>query len=207
MPAWAVDTTSRDTLAAELSGGAGVASFPAAAAPANGVSIAEVLRAVYNLAVPSTSTGTTDVDVSAADYTTVGGIAILTITPATGAPLTDVVVDLDLLKATTGLLVVNTTETVQLQVQSKIDGTNWRTIWHWPTAAGTGIAVPDAAQDLDALDDSPGLRIHIGNVGVTQEVRITLQLSAETGGDAEIPYAVHYKGISAPTVTAVAAGC
>lgn len=168
---------------------------------------ADAIGNIRDLLTVNVATGTTDVDVSAADYTTVGGIAILTITPATGAPLSDVVVDLDLLKDTTGLLVVNTTETVQIMVQSKVDGTNWRTVWHWPAASSrTGLAVPDAAQDLDALDDSPGLRIPIGGVGVSQAVRITLQLSAETGGDAEIPYAVYYKAVSAPTVTAVAAG-
>lgn len=168
---------------------------------------ADTQNDIRDLATVGVLTGTTDVDVSAADYTTVGGIAILTITPATGAPLSDVVVDLDLLKATTGLLVVNTTETVQIMMQTKIDGTNWRTVWHWPAASSrTGLAVPDAAQDLDALDDSPGLRIPVGIVGVTQAVRITLELSAETGGDAEIPYAVYYKALSAPTVTAVAAG-
>jgi hypothetical protein len=36
------------TLAAELSGAAGIAAFPAAAAPANDVSLAEVIRAIYD---------------------------------------------------------------------------------------------------------------------------------------------------------------
>lgn len=151
------------------------------------------------------ATGEADVDVSESDYTTVGGIALLTITPATGQPLYDVVIDLDLLKTTTGLLAVNTTETVQLMVQSKIDGTNWRTVQGWPAASSTtGLTVPDAAQDLDALDDSPAHRFVVGNIGPTQEVRITIQLSAETGGDAEIPYVVQYRGAT-PTITAVAA--
>lgn len=153
---------------------------------------------------PNVATGTADIDVSAADYTTVGGIAMLTITPG-NTPLSDVVIDLDLLKDTTGLLVVNSTETVQLMVQTKIDGTNWRTVAHWPSASSTtGLAVPDAAQDLDALDDSPGHRFNIGMVGIDQEVRITITLSAETGGDAEVPYTVYYRGLEA-TVTAVAA--
>ena len=39
----------------DLSGSAGIAAFPSAAAPANGVSIAAALRAVYNLALASTS--------------------------------------------------------------------------------------------------------------------------------------------------------
>lgn len=150
-------------------------------------------------------TGTTDIDVTAADYTTVGGIAILTIAPG-DTHLSDLTIDLDMLKATTGLLVVNTSETVQIMVQSKIDGTNWRTISHWPAASPTtGLAVPDAAQDLDALDDSPARRFYVGNVGINQQVRVTITLSAETGGDCEIPYAVSCRG-GVPTITEVAAG-
>jgi hypothetical protein len=193
---------------ATLDGAAGIASFPTAAAPANAVSMAEVLRAVYNLLVPTTATGTTDVDVSASDYTAGAGVPILTIAPATGFPLWDVVVDLDLNKDTTGLLVVNTAETIQFVVESKIDGTNWRSLgMSWPAASSTtGLGVPDAADDLDAADDSVGVRFRLGVVGVTQQIRVNLLLSAETGGDAEIPYAVHYRGVSAPTITDVAAG-
>jgi hypothetical protein len=159
---------------------------------------------VADTLTPGVLTGTTDVDVSASDYTTVGGIAILTIAPSVN--ITDCYVDLDLLKATTGLLVVNTTETVQIMVQTKVDGTNWRTIHGWPAASSmTGLTVPDAAQDLDALDDSPAHRFFIGPIGANQQARITLTLSAETGGDCEIPYAVYYRGAAAPTITAVAA--
>jgi hypothetical protein len=160
----------------------------------------------HDLAEVRVLTGTADVDVSASDYTTVGGIALLTITP-NGESLADVVIDLDLLKATTGLLVVNTTQTVQIMLQTKIDGTNWRTVQHWPAASPTtGLAVPDAAGDLDALDDSPGKRFYLGPIGATQEARVTLELSAETGGDAEIPYAVYFRSKADPTITAVAAG-
>lgn len=164
-----------------------------------------VSQDVAAVLTPGVITGTTDIDVSAADYTTVGGIAILTIAPAT--TMFDVCVDLDFMKATTGLFVVNTTQTVQIMVQTKIDGTNWRTIYGWPAASSaTGLTVPDAAQDLDALDDSPGHRFYIGTIGVSQQARLTIELSAETGGDAEIPYAVYYRSASTPTVTAVAAG-
>lgn len=162
-------------------------------------------RALVNNATYNIYSGTTDIDVSASDYTTVGGIAILTIIPDSNT-VEEIVVDLDLLKATTGLLVVNTTETVQFNVQTKIDGTNWRSVQGWPAASeATGLTVPDAAQDLDALDDSPGHRFRLGPVGVDQQMRITITLSAETGGDAEIPYVVYVKGGTA-TVTAVAAG-
>jgi hypothetical protein len=166
-----------------------------------------VLRAVYNLLVPTTATGTTDVDVSASDYTAGAGVPILTITPAAGAPLWDVVIDLDFGLAVTGLFTVYDTETVQLVIESKIDGTNWRTLgMPWPAASPTtGLGVPDAADDLDAADDALGKRFYIGTVGVTQEVRINLLLSAEDA-DVEIPYAVHYRGMAAPTITAVAAG-
>lgn len=160
-----------------------------------------LLQSVNDLNV---ATGEADVDVSASDYTTEGGIALLTIAPVSGG-LQDVVVDLDLNKDVTGLLVVNTTETVQFMVQVKVDGANWRTIAGWPAASSTtGLTVPDAADDLDAADDSPAHRFYIGPVGATQQARITIQLSAETGGDAEIPYAVYYRG-AAPTITAVAA--
>jgi hypothetical protein len=149
-------------------------------------------------------TGTTDVDVSAADYTAVAGVALLTIEPDNGA--VEIVVDLDLLKDTTGLLVKNTTETVQIMQQTKVDGTNWRTIQGWPAASDfTGLTVPDAAGDLDALDDSPARRFTFGPIGPTQAARLALTLSAETGGDAEIPYVVYVRGGTA-TVTAVAAG-
>lgn len=149
--------------------------------------------------------GTTDIDVSASDYTTVGGIAILTIVPDNNV-LDEVIVDLDFVKTTTGVFVVNTTETVQFCVQTKVDGTNWRTVEGWPAASSaTGLTVPDAAQDLDAADDSPGHRFSLKGVSPTAGMRITITLSAETGGDAEIPYRVFTKGGTA-TITAVAAG-
>jgi hypothetical protein len=164
-----------------------------------------VSRELVDAVMPGVLTGETDVDVSEADYTAIAGIALLTIAPQAGTVLTDVVVDLDFLKDTTGLFVVNTTQTVQIMIQSKIDGTNWRTIAHWPATSSTlGLAVPDAAADLDALDDSPAKRFYIGTVSAAQQARIAITLSAETGGDAEVPYAVYYKGV-APTITAVAA--
>lgn len=147
--------------------------------------------------------GTTDIDSSEADYTTVGGIVFLTITPDNN--VVEIVVDLDLLKDTTGLLVVYTTETLQIMQQTKVDGTNWRTIIGWPAASSmTGLTVADAAQDLDALDDSPGHRFVFGPIGPDQGARLTFQVSAEAA-DVEIPYVVYVKGGSA-TVTAVAAG-
>ena len=152
---------------------------------------------------PYVVTGEMDIDVSESDYTTVGGITMLTITPT--GPLTNVTLDLDNNKASTGLLVANTTETVQYVVERKVDGTNWRVTDHWPAASSkTGLAVPDAANDLDAADDGVGVRFNIGNVGPDEEVRINVELSAETGGDAEVPFALTFQG-SEPVLTAVAA--
>lgn len=48
MVAWTFDTTSRDTLSDRLSGAAGIGTWPASADPGNGVSIAEVLRSLWD---------------------------------------------------------------------------------------------------------------------------------------------------------------
>ena len=95
-----------------------------------------------------TIAGTTDVDVTAADYT--AGAALLTIEPVAGYPIRNVDIYLDLAKDTTGLIVVNTTETIGFVVQQKIDGANWQGVDAWPKAGESGILVPDAAGDLDA---------------------------------------------------------
>lgn len=151
---------------------------------------------------PYTVTGTADTDDSASDYTTVGGIPFLTITPT--GPIYDVTLDLDNNKATTGLLIVYTTETVQYVVERKVDGTNWRVTDHWPGAANLGIAIPDAGDDLDAADDGVGKRFILGNIGADEEVRINLEVSVEAG-DLEIPFALTFRG-SEPVLTIVAAG-
>lgn len=49
MVAWTQDSTSRDTIRAELSGAPGISTFPDGASPANGVSLAEVTRAVWGI--------------------------------------------------------------------------------------------------------------------------------------------------------------
>jgi hypothetical protein len=97
-----------------LHGSTGIASYPAAAAPANGVSMAEVLRAAYDRLEPKVLTGTTDIDDSVQTETTPW--VILTITPATGAPLIDVEIVIDLAKATTGYAAVESTATIQLEL-------------------------------------------------------------------------------------------
>lgn len=53
---WPFDSTRRDQLSAQLSGTAGISTFPAGASPANGVSIAEVQRAIWGQ-IAGTATG------------------------------------------------------------------------------------------------------------------------------------------------------
>lgn len=175
-----------------LQGAAGVVAFPAAAAPANGVSLAEVIRAIYNLTVPTIATFTTDVDDSVQTEST--AFPILTIAPAAGAPLADVDVVFDLAKATTGFAAVETDVTVQFAVERKVDGTNWRREAYVEAAlSGTNAA-------------SRAARIPVGSVGVTEQARIVALFSADVTADMEIPGYVAYKGMAAPTITAVAAG-
>jgi len=150
---------------------------------------------------PYTVTGEMDVDVTASDYTTVGGIPMLTITPT--GPIYDVTLDIDNNQASTGLMIIYTTQTVQFVVERKVDGTAWRVTDHWPTAGPTGLAVPDAADDLDAADDGVGKRFILGNIGADEEVRINIELSAENG-DCALPFALTFRG-SEPVLTIVAA--
>ena len=150
---------------------------------------------------PYTVTGEMDTDDSEADYTTSGGIAMMTITPT--GPIYDVTLDLDLNKATNGPLIKYTTGTILYVVERKVDGTNWRVTDHWPAAANLGLAVPDAANDLDNAEDGVGKRFILGNIGADEEVRINFQTDAEAG-DTQVPFALTFRG-SAPVLTIVAA--
>jgi hypothetical protein len=176
-----------------VQGGPGVVTYPAAAAPANGVSLAEVLRAIYNLVVPNILTGVTDIDDSAQTETT--AFPILTIEPAAGAPLADVEICLDLDKATTGFGAVETSITVQFALERKIDGTNWRREPY----------VEAALSGTNAGNGDRMVRLQAGSVGVTEDVRVVALFSSDVTADMEIPYTIAYKGIAAPTVTAIAA--
>lgn len=139
-----------------------------------------------------TLTGTTDIDDSAQTETT--AFPILTIAPATGYPLQDVEVWLDLAKATTGFAAVESTATIQIRVARKVDGTNWRGEPYEAAAlSGTNAA-------------SRMVRVQVGKVSVTEQARIEVVMSADATADMEIPYTVVYRGASAPTVTAIAAG-
>lgn len=170
----------------------GIATFPAAAAPANNVSLAEVIAACYGLLVPTIVTGTTDIDDSVQTEST--PYSILTIAPAAGAPLADVEVVFDLAKATTGFAAVESSATIQFAVARKVDGTNWRREAYVEAAlSGTNAA-------------GRAMRVNVGHVGVTEQVQVFIVMSADATADMELPYALSYKGIAAPTVTPVAAG-
>ena len=144
---------------------------------------------------PVTLTGDTDIDISESDYT--GYTTLLTIAPATGQALTDLVIDLDWNKATTGWDTVSTAaDTLDIVLLTKVDGTNWRTL-----ALGTQVT---ANGDGSLEDTESGERYSVGMVHAGGGVLVKVKLSVERG-DAEIPYRITYRG-AAPTVTAVAAG-
>lgn len=176
-----------------LQGANGVVTFPSAAAPANGVSLAEVIRAIYLLSVPQVSTGESDIDDSAGAENT-GWVALTTIAPAAGAPLFDVRVIYDLAKATTGFAAVESSATIQFRVARKVDGTNWR---------GDTASETTAISGTNAAGHS--IELKVGDIGVTEQARIEIKMSADASGDIELPDNVVYKGMSAPTITRVAA--
>lgn len=186
-------STAISAVTSQLAGTDGVASFPAAAAPANGVSLAEVLRALYNLSAPAVATGEADIDDSVGAENT-GWIALLTIAPAAGAPVYDARVVLDLAKATTGFAAVESTATIQFRIARKVDGTNWR---------GDTVSETTAISGTNAAGHS--IEIKVGDVTVTEQARIELKMSADATADIEMPYAFIYKAMAAPTLTAVAA--
>ena len=174
-----------------LHGTTGIETFPAAAAPANGVSIAEVLRAIHLLVDVKTLTGTTDIDDSVQTETT--PYNILTIAPAAGAPLADVEIVFDLAKATTGFAAVESTVTIQFALARKVDGTNWRREAYQEAAlSGTNAA-------------NRAMRLFASGVGVTEQLAVFIVLSADATADMELPYIINYRGMAAPTVTPVAA--
>lgn len=149
------------------------------------------LKGLVGSGAVSVAIGEADIDISEDDYT--GFITLMTITPAAGAPLADAQIVFDLAKASTGFAAGHSTETIQLAVARKIDGTNWRTDAEQATTAITGTNA--AARSVT---------LTIGSVGVSEEVRIMVILSAEAA-DTEIPFALAYSAKAAPTVTPVAA--
>ena len=141
------------------------------------------------------ATGTTGIDDSVQTETTAW--PILTIAPATGAPLSHVKVVLDLNKATDGYGAVETTATIQFAIARMVDGTNWR-IGTFNTAVSGTNAAANTGYSLQELD--------IGPVGVTEQVRVYAKMSADATLDMVLPYNVYYMGITAPTITPVVNG-
>ena len=148
---------------------------------------------LYNYLKPRTLTGTTDIDITAANYT--GFVEILNIAPT--AAIRDMAIYLDFDKETTGVNDVATnSDTLDAQVFTKIDGTVYVAIESMTqkTLTGTfGLAV------------GGGWTIKIPALDTTQDLSIRVKLSAERA-DAEIPYRIVYCSEKTPTVTAVAAG-
>lgn len=138
-------------------------------------------------------TGTTDVDVSAADYTS--PVALLTIDPTAGHAMHDVLVSFDLDKTTTGFNDVATgTITAIFTVQRKTDGTNWR----------SEIATVSSAITA-TLAASSSYTVNLGTVTPTEGARIAVTLGDETtSGDMEFPYSVTYRAPATATFTEVA---
>lgn len=136
--------------------------------------------------------GVTDIDVSAAVYT--GYVDLLTIAPADGEGLVDLVIDLDFDKATTGVNDVATgNDTLDCRLVTKIDGTNYCAIESMSQKTLTGTA-----------GELGGHRFKVGMIEPGADLKVQVKLSAERG-DCEVPYRVTYRG-AAPTITAVAAG-
>lgn len=136
-------------------------------------------------------TGDTYVDVSAADYTS--WQALVTIAPDDNHALQDVKVVIDLDKATTGFADAYTTETLQVAIARKVDGTNWRTTHN--------LITPSSAIAASAADGLC-LELDVGLVGPTEDVRIEVKLSAEST-DVAFPFVVYYRSGASATVTAV----
>ena len=145
---------------------------------------------LYNLLKPRVLSGEADIDVSAAVYTAY--VELLRIEPVTA--IRDLVIDLDFNKATTGWDAVSTaSDTLDVAVFVKIDGTNYRYI----EGATQLVAVGGAAHT------TAGRRFKLNAIDVTEDISIRVKLSAERG-DIEIPYRINYSSETAPVITAVA---
>lgn len=156
-------------------------------------SLVAYIKGILGYCVPAIATGTTGIDDSVQTETTAW--PILTIAPATGAPLRNVKVVIDLAKATDGFAVVESSCTINFRIGRKVDGTNWR----------IGQAVLAAALS-GTLAAGRSVEIDVGVVGVTEQARIYAELSADATSDMNLPYMVAYEGMTAPTITPVVNG-
>lgn len=150
--------------------------------------LAEVVRQLLNVEVMS---GTTDIDDSAQTETT--AFVLLTIAAPATYDLNDVDVFLDLAKATTGIGAVESSVTFQFAVARQVDGTNWRRE-AYNEAALSGTNSAGRMQKLS-----------VGRIAAGESVRIYAVASGDVTSDMEVPYRVYYRGLSAPTITEVAA--
>lgn len=139
-------------------------------------------------------TGTAYIDTSAAVYT--GWTNLLTIAPNPGDAMQDVRVLIDLDKTTLGYAEATgwDTETLQISVSRKVNGTDWRTCHN--------LITPSTAIAADAADDM-SLELIIGEVGPTEDVRVVVKVSAEAAADVQLPYVVYYRSAAGATVTPV----
>lgn len=142
---------------------------------------------------PTVITGSTAIDDSVQTETTTWNI--LTIQPATGAPLRSCRVVFDMAKATTGYGAVETSATINFSIGRKVDGTNYRFSQPVLATALTGtVAATGRSAEIDC-----------GAVGVTEACRIYAVMSADATADIDIPYMVIYEAREAPTVTGIVA--
>ena len=142
-------------------------------------------------------TGTTDIDITAADYTAY--VLALTIVPATGESLRDLVIDLDFDKATTGVNEVATAaDVLDCKMDIMIDGTNYIGVEAMSQITLTGTAGSIA-------DGVGGHRFKVGALDSTSAVKIFVKIDTERE-DAEIPYRITYRSKTAPTITPVVEG-
>ena len=149
---------------------------------------------LYDRAKLFSVAGTTDIDVSASDYTT--SVALLTLEPAASSAMYDVKVIFDCDKATTGMDDVGGAATAIFKVSRKVDGTNWRTDI-------SDIANVTTALVMSSMD-SASVTLHLGTIDPDSDARVEITLGNETGGDFELPYKLHYRASSSATITEVA---
>ena len=125
-----------------------------------------------------------------ATYTSYQALSTFTPNPTCGAM--DVRCVIDLAKATTGWAATATSETVQLAVSRKVDGSNWRTCLNTATTAVSGTNSAASAQEFS-----------IGLVGPDEQVRIVVKVSAEVNSNTEFPVVWYYRSPATATVTNV----
>lgn len=162
--------------------------FLAAQAPRS--EAADVEQSWYDGSKIRIHTGTTDIDISAAVYTS--ATVILTLEPPANTAAHDVSVTFDLDKTTTGFNDTHSSETIQFLVGRRVDGTNWRVDAQAATTAISGTN-----------SNTRSVTLSIGTIGSNEKARVYVLLSAEAA-DCEFPYVVSYRSPHRMTFTDVA---